>query len=68
MKYSSTLYVITQDEEMKLRTRMEVFRTVTHTPKAIHMTMVTIHGLVQKPHAGIIQNVVTMDDLFERVN
>lgn len=66
MKYSSTPYAITQDEEMKLRTRMEVFRTVTRTPKAIHLTMVTTHGLVQNPHVGIIQNEVTMDDLFER--
>lgn len=64
MKYATSSYSLTKDEEMKLRNRLEVFRTTTQTTKAIHLTMITTYGLTPNIHSGIIQNEVTMDDLF----
>jgi hypothetical protein len=64
MKYATSGYSLTKDEEMKLRNRLEVFRTMTQTTKAIHLTMITTYGLTPNIHSGIIQNEVTMDDLF----
>ena len=64
MKYATSGYSLTKDEEMKLRNRLEVFRTTTQTTKAIHLTMITTYGLTPNIHSGIIQNEVTMDDLF----
>ena len=64
MKYATSSYSLTKEEEMKLRNRLEVFRTTTQTTKAIHLTMITTYGLTPNIHSGIIQNEVTMDDLF----
>ena len=30
-----------------------------------HLTMVTVNGLVQNAHSGIIQNTITAEDLFQ---
>ena len=64
MKYAASAYSLNKEEEMKLRKRLETFRTTTQTPKAIHLTMITTYGVLPNIHSGIIQNEVTMDDLF----
>lgn len=64
MKYAASAYSLNKEEEMKLRKRLETFRTTTQTPKAIHLTMITTYGLLPNIYSGIIQNEVTMDALF----
>lgn len=64
MKFSEQEYVITQDEEMKLRRRRGNFIEATRTKKAVHITMVTPYGLKQNAHAAIAQNEVGLKDLF----
>lgn len=64
MKYSSQEYAVTLDEEMKLRRRRGNFIEVTHTKKAVHITLVTPYGLKRNTHASIAQNEVTLNDLF----
>lgn len=43
----------------------ELFREVTRTNKALHLTFVTTYGLVKNAQYGMIQSEVTMDDLFK---
>jgi hypothetical protein len=64
MKFSEQEYVITQDEEMKLRRRRGNFIEATRTKKVVHITMVTPYGLKQNAHAAIAQNEVALKDLF----
>lgn len=64
MKYATSAYSLSKEEDMKLRKRLETFRMTTQTSKAIHLTMITTYGLSPNIHSGIIQNEVTMDDLF----
>jgi hypothetical protein len=64
MKFSEQEYVITSDEEMKLRRRRGNFVESTQTKKAVHITLVTPYGLKQNAHSAIAQNEVTMNDLF----
>jgi hypothetical protein len=64
MKFSEQEYVITQDEEMKLRRRRGNFIEATRTKKVVHITMVTPYGLKQNAHAAIAQNEVGLNDLF----
>lgn len=65
MKYSDTEYLMTTQEEEKLRQRRSVFSTVTKTRKAVHFTLVTTYGLKRTAHSGIVQQIVTLDDLFK---
>ncbi len=65
MKFSETEYTMSAKEEENLRHRRSTFAEVTKTRKAVHITLVTTYGLKRTAHAGIIQQVVTMEDLFK---
>lgn len=64
MKYSEQEYVITEDEEAKLRRRRGTLIEVTNTKKAVHITIVSPYGLKRNAHSSIAQNEVTLDHLF----
>jgi len=57
-------YTITKDYEEKLREKIEVFRQEVAPRKAIHLLMLTTFGVKQNLYSGIVQNEVTLDDLF----
>ena len=65
MKYADTDYLMTSNEETKIRQRRNTFAMVTKTRKAVHITLVTTYGLRRTAHAGIVQQVLTLDDLFK---
>lgn len=65
MKYSVDEYTITEEYEKKLRQRASLFQHVTKTKKALQHTFVTTYGVKQNLYSGIVQNEVTMDDLFK---
>ena len=47
-----------------LRDRIEIFRAKTKTNYAIVQTMVTTYGVAEGINSGVVQQEVTMDDLF----
>lgn len=64
MKYSLSEYAIDAEYEQKLRNKKSVFIDTTNTRKAVHLTMVTTFGIKANAHSGIVQNEITLDDLF----
>ena len=64
MKYSDDTYAFDAEEEEKLRNRRTAFQLDTNTRKAIHTTLVTTYGMHKNKYSGIVQSVVTMNDLF----
>ena len=64
MKYAQGLYAIEAKTAEGLAQKMETFRSVTKTRKALHLTMVTSNGLVHNAYWGSVQAEVTLDDLF----
>ena len=64
IKYSNMPYTINKEYEEKLRIKVETFRQETLPRKAIHLLMITTFGVKQNKYYGIIQNEVTIDDLF----
>ena len=66
MKYANTAYCISKEESLKMRTRKEVFKSVTKTKKAVHLTMVTTYGTQHNAYWNDIQSEITMEDLFAR--
>ncbi len=66
MKFSAQEYVVSEDEEMKLRRRRGNFIEATQTKKAVHITLVTPYGLRQNAHSGIAQNIITINNIFTK--
>ena len=65
MKFSANDYTIDKKYDAELRRKLDVFAKETKCRKALHTTLVTTYGLVHNEYSGRIQNVVTMDDLFD---
>ena len=64
MKYSLSEYIIDAEYEQKLRNKKSAFINATNTRKAVHLTMVTTFGIKTNAHSGIVQNEITLEDLF----
>ena len=58
------MYAIDKVYEQKLRERMSIFRAEMHTRCSTRITMVTTYGLLQNKHSAIVNDEVTLDDLF----
>ncbi|MBK8566824.1 MAG: ATP-binding protein [Saprospiraceae bacterium] len=64
-KFSLDTFTIDKDYAEKLRAKINIFKTATNTRKAVFLTMVTTYGVEKNAHANmLVQNEVTMDDLF----
>ncbi|MGM9869938.1 MAG: ATP-binding protein [Sodaliphilus sp.] len=64
MKYGSRPFAITSAYAKEMDDRRELFRSITHTKKALHLTIVTPHGLAQNANTGAVQSQITADHLF----
>lgn len=64
MKYCDSVYELNKEEADRLRNRRESFIKETGTRFACRITLITPYGLKNNTHSGIIDNVVTLDDLM----
>ncbi|MBR2276145.1 MAG: ATP-binding protein [Lachnospiraceae bacterium] len=64
MKYTTDEYSLDADEYEKLQNRLARFQKETGTKEAIHITMICGNGYKRNKYSGIIQNVISGDDLF----
>lgn len=64
MKYTNAPYVITEEEDNRIRNRRETFIRETGTEKTVLLTMITSFGLAPGGYSDDIQCQVTMADLF----
>ncbi len=64
MKYTNAPYVITEDEDSRIRNRKETFIRETGTEKTVLVTMITTFGLAPGGYSDDIQCQLTMEDLF----
>ena len=64
MKFCLGQYRITNDYEMTLRNRMELFRDRTHNRKTLVNTFITSFGVANGRHTGVVNSEVTLDGLF----
>ena len=65
MKYTAGPFAISDEYDRRLKVKREVYAEQTGTKDAIHLTMVSAHGLKTNSNAFDIQSVVTLDDLFK---
>ena len=64
IKYSTSPYLITKEEDIKFRTRQGIFVAQTGIRYGIQPTYITTYGLARSAYASSIQKSVVMDDLF----
>lgn len=67
MKFYVEPFLITKEYAELLVERKETFRLLTGTTKALHTTMITSFGLKKNSYSDIVQNEVTLDDLFRDI-
>lgn len=66
MKFSINKYAIDKKYAENLRNKLGTFRQATKTRKALFLTFVSTYGLKQNQYAGMVQNDLTMEVLFEK--
>ena len=64
MKYSRTEFAVNKELEKELLQKEEIFIQHVKPRQAVHLTLVTTHGLKENTHSGVFQSVITLDDLF----
>ncbi|MBR4342361.1 MAG: hypothetical protein IKP88_06620 [Lachnospiraceae bacterium] len=65
MKYSNGEFSIDKKYEKTLRDRIDMFRYSERTYKDLRLTFVTTFGVKLNEHKGIVDNEITLEDLFE---
>lgn len=64
MKFYEDKYTFKKKDAEDLRRRIRIFKETCDIKQAIHPILVTTYGLNQNEHSSIVQNVVTIEDLF----
>jgi uncharacterized protein len=66
MKFSTGVFTITKAYAEVLRNKIDALRTESKTRKTIFLAMVTTYGIQENEQTlGLVQNSLTMDDLFD---
>ena len=63
-KFSEGNYVISAEEELKLRNRLLAVREMVGRHKSLQLVMMTTFGVAEGKHSGIVQKEITLKDLF----
>ncbi len=64
MKFSINPYEIDKDYEMNLRNKLSCFIKQPKFRKSVQLTFITTYGVVRNTHCGIVNNEITLEDLF----
>lgn len=64
MKYCSSTYSLTKNEEENYRKRISDFSILSKTKKGIVFTMITPYGINSNAYSKIVAKSLTLDDLF----
>ena len=64
MKYCREEYEMTKQERERTENRLYQFMRYAEPRKSLRLTMVTSYGLKPNTHSSIVQNEVTLADLF----
>jgi AAA+ ATPase superfamily predicted ATPase len=68
VKFYNKEFTLTKAYAAQLQQKKWIFENSTQTKKSTALTLITTFGIQQNEHSlGLIENVLTLDDLFERV-
>ena len=64
MKHSSSKFTIDKEYASNLQNKLEAYQELSKDKRTLHLVMVTTNGTVHNSYFNMVQNEVTMDDLF----
>ncbi|MBR5744509.1 MAG: ATP-binding protein, partial [Muribaculaceae bacterium] len=64
MKFSIGQFSIDKDYESNLRNKLSKFVEHTKMKKSIQITLITTYGIKNNQYSGIVNNQVTLDNMF----
>lgn len=64
IKFSRGEFEIKKDYDLSLRNKIEAFKQATTCKESIQLIMITTYGVKRNQYSSVIQNQVTMNDLF----
>ena len=64
MKHSTNVFTIDRDYATNLQNKIEAYQELSKDKRTLHLVMVTTNGVVHNNYYNMIQNEVTMDDMF----
>ena len=64
MKYSMNEYTIDEKYAQNLLNKMNVFKEITGTKKALSLTMISLNGIAKNKYYGIVQKEIKAEELF----
>jgi hypothetical protein len=64
MKHSSSTFSIDKEYASNLQNKLEAYHELSKDKRTLHLVMVTTNGIVHNNYFNMVQNEVTMDDLF----
>ena len=64
MKHSSSTFTIDKEYASNLQNKLEAYQELSKDKRTLHLVMVTTNGTVHNSYFNMVQNEVTMDDLF----
>ena len=66
MKHSANAFTIDKDYSDKLQNKIYAYKELSKDKNTVHLVMVTTNGVVHNSYYNLIQNEVTMNDLFDK--
>ena len=64
MKHSTNVFTIDKDYAANMQNKLDAYKELSKDKRTVHLVMVTTNGIVHNNYFNMIQNEVTMDDLF----
>ena len=64
MKHSAAVFTIDKDYAQDLENKVDAYRRLSKDKRTVHLVMVTTEGIARNSYINIIQNEITLDDLF----
>ena len=65
IKYTRKAFAIDRNYSDIMRNGLETFIEETSPRKAVHLTLISASGLTKNNYSGILQSVITLEDLFQ---
>ena len=64
LELSTNVFTIDRDDATNLQNKIESYQELSKDKRPLHLVMVTTNGVAHNSYYNMIQNEVTMDDLF----
>ena len=65
IKFASSEFSIDKKYDLNLRNKINALKTESKTKKSIHLTLITPYGIANNEYSSIVQNSITMNQLFD---